>query len=219
MRKGYLSGLVLLGTALLAGCSLAPVSPKTSASSPGQLSVTPTAVAFGSVAVGSSASKTGSLTASTSDVTVSTVDESGEGYSLSGISFPVTVPAGQSVSFTVTFAPQTAGSSPGSLAFLSDASDPSASATLSGTGAQASQHTVSLSWNVSSTSSVVGYNIYRGTVSGGPYPTKLTSSPQAQTSFVDSTVNSSSTYYYVATAVDSDSAESAYSNQAKAVIP
>jgi fibronectin type 3 domain-containing protein len=90
---------------------------------------------------------------------------------------------------------------------------------LSGTGTQSTPHTVSLSWSPSSTSSVVGYNLYRGTVSGGPYPTKLTSSPQPATSFEDNTVQSSSTYYYVATAVDSDSTESVDSNQAKAVIP
>lgn len=117
----------------------------------------------------------------------------------------------------MTFAPQSAGSSPGSLAFISDASDTPSSATLSGTGTQASSHTVSLSWDASS-ASVVGYNVYRGTVPGGPYPTKL-ASLETNTSFVDSTVQSSSTYYYVTTAVGSDSMESAYSNQAKAVIP
>lgn len=218
MRTGYLIGLVLLATALLAGCSLTPAAPKTTTTSPsGELSVSPATVAFGSVAVGSSVSKTGTLTATNADVTVSTVDESGEGYTLSGITFPVTVEAGKSVSFKVTFAPQTAGSSPGTLAFVSDAAD-NASAALSGTGAQSTQHTVSLSWSPS-TSSVVGYNIYRGTVAGGPYPTKLTSSPQPDTSFVDDTVKSSSTYYYVATAVDADAAESTTSNQAKAVIP
>jgi hypothetical protein len=217
MRRSYRFGLVLLATALLAGCSLAPA-PKALSSSGAQLSVSPSTVAFGRVEVGSSASKKGSLTASTSNVTVSTVDASGEGYSLSGITFPVTVPAGQSVPFTVTFAPQTAGGSPGSLSFVSDASN-AASATLSGTGTtQASSHTVSLSWSPSG-SSVVGYNVYRGTVSGGPYFTKLTPSPQPDTDFVDDTVQSSATYFYVATAVDAESDESTYSNQAKAVIP
>ena len=33
-----------------------------------------------------------------------------------------------------------------------------------------------------------GYNVYRGTASGGPYPTKLTPSPQPTTSMTDSTV-------------------------------
>jgi Abnormal spindle-like microcephaly-assoc'd, ASPM-SPD-2-Hydin len=187
-------------------------------SSSAQLSVSPATMAFGSVAVGSSASKTGSLTANNSAVTVSTVDESGEGYALSGISFPFTLAAGNSVSFTVTFTPQSVGSSPGGLAFINNGSG-SASATLSGSGGtQSSPHTVSLSWNPS-TSSVVGYNVYRGTVSGGPYPTKLTPSPQNDTNLVDSSVQSSTTYFYVATAVDSESVESGYSNQTKAVIP
>ncbi len=188
-------------------------------SSNAQLSVSPATLAFGSVAVGGSESKTASLTATNAAVTVSTVDESGEGYALAGITFPFTLAAGKSISFTVTFSPQAAGSSPGSLAFVNDASS-STTATLSGSGtSQSSSHSVSLSWGPSSTSSVVGYNLYRGTASGGPYPTKLTSSPVADTSFVDNSVQSSSTYFYVTTAVDSDSVESSFSNQAKAVIP
>jgi Abnormal spindle-like microcephaly-assoc'd, ASPM-SPD-2-Hydin len=216
--SGSASGaLTISSDATNSGISVALAGDGSSAAT-GQLSLSPASMAFGSVAVGSSASKTGTLTASNADVTVSTVDESGSGYSLSGITFPVTITAGHSISFSVSFAPQSAGSSPGTLAFINDASDPT-SDTLSGTGtSQSSSHTVSLSWSPSA-SSVVGYNIYRGTVSGGPYPTKLTSAPQADTSYVDSSVQSSATYFYVATAVDSDMAESGYSNQAKAVIP
>jgi hypothetical protein len=80
------------------------------------------------------------------------------------------------------------------------------------------QHSVSLSWNVSSTSGVQ-YNIYRGTQHTGPYPTKLNSSTQATTTFTDSTVQSGTTYYYVVTAVDSNQQESDYSNEALATIP
>jgi len=64
----------------------------------------------------------------------------------------------------------------------------------------------------------VGYNIYRGTQSGGPY-SKLNAATLGGTSYTDSAVASGSTYYYVATSVDSNSAESAYSNQAVAQIP
>jgi fibronectin type 3 domain-containing protein len=64
----------------------------------------------------------------------------------------------------------------------------------------------------------VGYNVYRGTQSGGPYAV-LNSSPNPSTSFTDSTVQAGSTYYYVVTAVDSTGTESAYSNQAQAVVP
>jgi len=78
--------------------------------------------------------------------------------------------------------------------------------------------TVSLSWTASTSPGVTGYNVYRGATSGGPY-TKLNSALIAQTSYIDTTVQTGQTYYYVATAVDSGSNESAYSNQAQAVIP
>jgi hypothetical protein len=186
--------------------------------SPGQLAVSPTALNFGSQAVDSSQSQTGTLTAGNASITVSTIDQSGQGYSVSGISFPLTLAAGQSVNFTVGFDPQTAGSSIGSISFVSNASN-TPSLTLTGTGTQtsSSSHSVSLAWEAS-TSSVIGYNLYRGTQSGGPY-SKLTPSPQAGTSYVDSSVADSTTYYYVATAVNSSNVESTYSNQTSATIP
>jgi fibronectin type 3 domain-containing protein len=65
---------------------------------------------------------------------------------------------------------------------------------------------------------VVGYNVYRGTISGGPY-TKVTPSPVGSTLDTDSTVSSGQTYYYVVTALDSSNNESADSNQAVVAIP
>lgn len=79
-------------------------------------------------------------------------------------------------------------------------------------------HSVSLNWTASMSSNVTGYNVYRGTQAGGPY-TKLTASPVAGTSYTDLTVLAGQTYYYVTTAVNSNNVESAYSNQAQAVIP
>jgi fibronectin type 3 domain-containing protein len=87
---------------------------------------------------------------------------------------------------------------------------------MTATGTAPTQHSVSLNWNPSS--SAVGYNIYRGTVSGGPY-TMINSSLDGTTAYTDSTVISGQTYYYVATAVDASSNESAYSNQVQAVVP
>jgi hypothetical protein len=173
---------------------------------------------FGNVQVGDSAALPGSLTASGASVTVSSAAWNGQGYSLSGITFPTTVPAGQSVSFTVTFAPQSAGSSPGSVSYLSNASNSPAAEAFTGSGTQPATHNVNLFWDPS-TSQVIGYNLYRGTQNGGPYPTKLTPSPQPGTSYDDNTVQSGLTYYYVATAVDSSSQESPPSNQTTAKIP
>lgn len=79
-------------------------------------------------------------------------------------------------------------------------------------------HSVSLSWTASTSSNVTGYNVYRGTQSGGPY-TKINAFPVAAMTFIDTAAQASATYYYVTTAVDSNNNESAYSNEARAVIP
>jgi fibronectin type 3 domain-containing protein len=88
---------------------------------------------------------------------------------------------------------------------------------LTGTGTAATQHDVNLSWS-SSSSTVSGYNVYRGTLSGGPYG-KINSSSDPGTSFSDTSVQANETYYYVVTGVNSAGEESAYSNQVTAVVP
>jgi Abnormal spindle-like microcephaly-assoc'd, ASPM-SPD-2-Hydin len=182
----------------------------------GTLAVSPTSLSFGSVTVGSSSALNGSLTASGASVTVSSASLNNSEFALSGISLPATLPAGQSATFTVTFTPSASGATSASLSFSSNASNSPAVQTMTGTGAAATQHTVDLTWNTSS--GAVGYNVYRGSVSGGPY-TMINTSLDGTTAYTDSTVVSGQTYYYVATAVDGNSNESGYSNQATAVIP
>ena len=183
-----------------------------------QLSVTPTTLSFGSVNIGSSKNLTGSIKATNAAVTVSSASWNGTGYAVSGITFPFTVQAGSSKSFTVVFAPQSAGSASGGISFVSNASNSPTGGNFTGSGAQvAQQHTVSLSW-VPSTSTVAGYNVYRGTQSGGPYA-RLNGSLRTSANYADSSVQSGQVYYYVATAVDSSSDESAYSGEVAAVIP
>jgi hypothetical protein len=177
-------------------------------------------MSFGSVAVGSSKSLTATLSATSGDVQISAADWNGQGYSLSGVSFPLTVPSGKSVPVRVVFTPTTAGSTPGSVTYASNASDSSLNESLTGTGTSSTgstQHSVNLSWSASS-SSVAGYNVYRGTTSGGPY-SKINPSLETATVYTDSTVQGATTYYYVATSVDSSSDESAFSNQTVANIP
>jgi len=84
--------------------------------------------------------------------------------------------------------------------------------------ALAAAHTVNLSWDASTSPNIVGYNVYRGAESNGPY-TKINSSLDPNTSYSDSTVQAGQTYYYVTTAVDNLGVESVYSNQTEAVIP
>lgn len=78
-------------------------------------------------------------------------------------------------------------------------------------------NSVSLSWTAS-TSSVSGYNVYRSTTNGSGY-SKLNGALINALSFSDTTGVSGTTYFYVATAVDSGGDESADSNQATATIP
>lgn len=87
---------------------------------------------------------------------------------------------------------------------------------LSGTGTAAPAHSVALAWKAS-TSTVVGYNVYRGSQSGGPYAN--VASGDANTTFTDGSVQAGQTYYYVVTAVDASGAESVHSNQVQALIP
>lgn len=77
--------------------------------------------------------------------------------------------------------------------------------------------TVSLSWQAS-TSVVAGYNLYRSTISGGPYQ-RLNSALITSLGYTDSSVQGATTYFYVSTSVDASGVESENSNQATAVIP
>jgi len=179
----------------------------------GQLTVAPATMNFGSVVDGTSASQSGTITATGAGVTISAASSSSAEYSVGGLSLPVTVAAGQSAPFTVTFAPGSSGAAAGTLSFASNASS-TVPVSLAGTGIP--PYNVSLSWNGSS-SPVSGYNVYRGSKSGGPY-SKI-SALDPITSYSDSTVAAASTYYYVTTAVNSSGVESSYSNQVQAVIP
>ncbi len=184
---------------------------------PGQLTVTPLTLNFGSVVAGTSQSQTGVLSAGSAAITVSSVGVSGSQFSVTGISLPVTIAAGSSLSFQVAFTPQNSGTASSNVTFVSNASNSPTVESLSGS-ATSPQHSVSLSWNTSTSSGVAGYNVYRGSVTGGPY-TRINSALDTTPFATDSTVQGGLTYYYVTTAVDSSGRESSYSNQVQAVIP
>ena len=182
----------------------------------GTLAVSPTSQNFGKVIVGNSSALGGTLTASGASVTVTLATLNSSEFTLSGISLPKTLAAGKSASFTVTFKPQSAGDSSASLSFASSASNSPAVQSLDGTGEAPTQHTVDLTWD--SSEGAIGYNIYRGSASGGPYAI-LNSTLDSSTAYTDSTVTSGQTYYYVATAVNANQQESGYSTPVQAVIP
>jgi fibronectin type 3 domain-containing protein len=65
---------------------------------------------------------------------------------------------------------------------------------------------------------VIGYRVYRSETSGSGF-SALNGTTITALNYTDSTVSSGTTYYYVVTSVNSSGVESAYSNQATAVVP
>ena len=183
------------------------------------LGLSTTSLSFGNVNTGSNSSLTVALTNNgNANVTISNVGVSGAGFSASGVTSGEMLTPNQSVTVTVQFAPSAAGAVSGAVTISSDATNSPAAINVAGTGVAPAPHTVGLAWTAS-TSTVNGYNVYRGTTPSGPYPTKLNSSLVGSTQFTDNTVTSGETYYYVVTAVDSNNVESTFSNQATAIIP
>lgn len=101
---------------------------------------------------------------------------------------------------------------------VTDSTSPAPQANTASFNLTVAGYSASLSWTASSSSSVVGYNIYRSNVSRSGYA-KINSTTVSGTTYTDTTVASGQTYYYVTTAVASSGVESAYSNEAQGVVP
>jgi Abnormal spindle-like microcephaly-assoc'd, ASPM-SPD-2-Hydin len=184
----------------------------------GILNVKPASLNFGNVTVGSSQSQTLTLSSTSGPLTISSDSLGSSEYTISGLTLPLTIPAGQSVPVAVTFSPQASGSANTNLAFVagSGVSNPVLTA-LSGTGVAPTQHSVALSWAPSS-SDVAGYNVYRGSKSAGPYA-KINSSIESSTDYADDSVNAGNSYYYEVTSVDASGMESVPSPPVAASVP
>jgi hypothetical protein len=81
----------------------------------------------------------------------------------------------------------------------------------------AANHVVDLSWKGSTSSDVVGYNVYRGP--NGTTWNKINPSLIGSTLYDDSTVANGTTYYYATTAVNSYGDESRKSAAVEVVVP
>lgn len=80
-------------------------------------------------------------------------------------------------------------------------------------------HRVTLAWSASKSRDVTSYRIYISRTSGGPYTLLSSVSATSPHVFVDTTLASGQTYFFVITAVNFLGKESSYSNQGTAVIP
>jgi len=184
----------------------------------GQLAASTTKLSYGNVTVGSSNILPVTLTnTGGSSVSISNVTLSGAGLSITGVSSGLILAAGNSAILNVTFAPSASGILNGSVTVASNANNSTVTISLVGAAVQPVSHSATLVLAPNS-SNVAGYNVYRSSVSNGPY-SKLTSPLDTSTTYIDSTVLASQTYYYVATSVDSAGNESAYSNQVSTTIP
>ncbi|MGA8306309.1 MAG: choice-of-anchor D domain-containing protein [Candidatus Acidiferrales bacterium] len=185
----------------------------------GALQVSPTAINFGDVLVGHSGSLSLKVTnTGNSALTTSRGTISGSGFSMIGGLAGLTLQPGQSDSVTVVFEPAVTGSASGTISIQAGLTTTSVALSGSGTAQTSSPHSVSLSWVASTSPSVEGYYVERGTTSGGPYSI-LNSSPETGTSYVDATVQGGKGYFYVIVAINNGGEQSKPSQQVSATIP
>jgi P pilus assembly chaperone PapD len=191
------------------------------------ISAWPASLNFGNAAIGSSEKLAVTLKNNgNSNLTISGVSVTGLGVSSisTGLSGSTIAP-GQTATLNVTFAPKSVwltAKMSGSVKISSSATNSPTVITLNGTAVSATghstgaAHSVLLSWSPSSSSGVVGYNVYRASP-GTAYI--LVYSAMNGLNCTDGTVQSGQTYTYVVTAVNSAGEESAESGSATAVVP
>lgn len=206
------------GGAQSAGGSPVPSPTPTPAPSSATLSATPSSLGFGTEVLNTPITQTIKITNIGSVIVAITQDTIvGSGFSV-GITTPINLNPAQSVNVPVVFNPGAAGTVNGSLVLMSNGTTV-LSVPLAGTGLAPLAHSVDIAWDPSTSATLQGYNVYRGTVSGGPY-SKI--SPTLATStllFTDTTPVSGKQYFYVVTAVDTSGAESSASTQVAVTIP
>lgn len=84
------------------------------------------------------------------------------------------------------------------------------------------KHTITITWTYTQGSdTAVSFNVYRAAATGGPFTAKLNAAPipYPTFTFTDTTGTPGTTYFYVATAVDTDGVESGDSATASATLP
>ena len=195
-------------TVSLTGTGTAPV-----------VSLSPTSVTFGNCPVDTGCSSqavalhnTGSTALSITSITSTGADPADFAENNTCGS---SVTAGGTCTIAILFTPSASGTRGAALTIADNASGSPQSASLAGAGT----HDVILTWTASATPGIAGYNIYRGTTSGGESSTPLNSMPINGTSFTDGNVTAGEKCYYVVTAVGSDGVtQSAGSNEASATV-
>jgi hypothetical protein len=184
----------------------------------GQLIVNPGSVNVGTVAVGDRSTRTGTLTAQGASVTITDANPGGSEFSISGLKFPVTISAGQSVRFGVTFNPQASGYASASASFASSAENSPTAATFIGKAVAPQAHSVDIAWTPSVSPDITGYNIYRA-IYGTSCEAYSQVGSSANMTYTDAEATGGITYCYAITAVNSIDQESGYSSPVQVEVP
>ena len=228
MRVGLFLVLIMLAVSAI-GCgggaqtasgspTPTPAPSPTPVSGSPSLSATPSSLAFGTQVLNTAMTQTVKIT-NTGSIAVAITQGAitGPGFTV-GVTTPINLSVGQSLSVPVVFDPGTAGTVNGSLALVSNGTT-LLSVPLSGTGLAPLAHSVDVTWAASTSTPLQGYNVYRSTVSGGPYTRlSLTLSPTTLL-FTDTTPLSGKQYFYVVTALNTSGAESSASSEVAVTIP
>ena len=185
------------------------------------LSVSQATIAFGNVSLNALGTQTLTLASTgTLPVTVNTAVLTGAGFTMSGITLPVVLNPGQSVTMALEFVPSVAGAATGQLTITSNATTGGTMAIpVSGTGAV--PYEVNLAWDApaSSADAVAGYNVYRTLSGASSYQLLNSGASLTATTFTDTTVEDGQVYVYYVTSVDGSGVESVPSNAFDVTIP
>jgi hypothetical protein len=179
--------------------------------------LTPAALSFGNQPTGTtSAPQAVTLTNNGgSSLTISSIGLSGTNAAdfTQNNNCPSSISPAGTCNIVVTFSPTATGSMAATLSITDNASGSPQTVPLSGTGVCPS---VTLNWDApSGGGQVTGYNVYRGTTSGGE--TFLISVGNVLT-YQDNTVSAGQTYYYEVAATG-PGGQSGFSNEAMATVP
>jgi Abnormal spindle-like microcephaly-assoc'd, ASPM-SPD-2-Hydin len=175
--------LVVVALGALTGCQ--GVSGGNSPQSAGTLLANPASLAFGNTQVGGSTKLSETLTNSgNSSVSISKVNANGAAFSISGLTLPITLSPGQSVTFTGVFEPSTTGSASGAFSVVSDASNSPLSVALSGTGTDQGQLSVSPTQLDFGTIAVGSSSTLKASLSAAGAPVTVSSAGSNSSEFV-----------------------------------
>jgi fibronectin type 3 domain-containing protein len=144
---------------------------------------------------------------------------SGTGFSISGVSAPITLNPNQTATLEIQFDPTATNTYAATVTITSNSSTGASTViVLGGTGAISSGYQVNLSWDAPTGASVSGYNVYRAVAGSSSYE-QVNPTLDTETSYTDNTVSGGVTYDYYVESVDSSDVSSAPSSVLTISVP